>query len=346
MDCNLRCRYCYYECPNRANMGVLLSLADVRSILTFFASTAQRKEVPIIWHGGEPLLPGVDYYKEIVAIENQIAQEKGVCFDNRIQTNGTLINAEWVEFFTKQKFKVGVSIDGPEQVNDSYRVDNSGNGSFKETLRGITLSQEAGLRVGALAVLTNISVGKARETFEFFINHHIYGFRVKQCYEIDSKTQKPTYFSIDAKQYGNFLIDLFDTWIDNNDDKVRCGPVDDYLRGILGKEIRQCVFKRMCHTYIGIWPNGDIFQCEFGGENQAFFGNFNKEPLGKILENQKAFWFSQKVKAVKSVCAECCWYNICNGGCARYDIGLNRKTNVFCTANKMILGHIKTYISK
>lgn len=344
MDCNIKCEYCYYDCPERQNENLVVNTSDIQRLLLFLAKKTVKKRVTIIWHGGEPLLVGIPYFKEVCKYEREITNSTGVQFRNRIQTNGTLIDESWIKFFLEERFRVGISIDGPREIHDRYRVNKSGSGTFDLAMRGVHLCQDFNLKIGCLSVVTKASLGKAENILNFFVTNNIFGFRVKQCYELDKETGATTDFSITPEEYGEFLINLFNAWITLNNPKVRCGPLDDFLRGFFGKPRRQCFFKRECHKYWGVWPDGSIYQCEFFGDPRTYFGNYNQDSFDKILERQQNSLLNKNIRELRPDCRECRWKNFCNGGCARYDIGLNRENNLFCTSNKMVLEHIARYL--
>ncbi len=346
MDCNLRCGYCYYEDASRENMGIVMPLALIQSLLSALASNGTSKKVGIVWHGGEPLVAGIGYFREIMEIQKDITEVTGAAFENRIQTNGTLITDKWGQFFSENNFRVGISLDGPDYIHDAYRVDVNGSGSFEEVFAALEICREYKLDVGCLAVATDAAAGKGKELFEFFISHGINGFRVKPCYEVDPDTGEVLDFSIKPKDYAQILIEMFDAWIELDDPSVRCGPVKDYLRGLLGRCQSQCVFKRKCIGYWGVWPDGSVYQCEFSNRPDALIGNLNDSSVEELVLKQKNVDLSQRMLKIGENCSSCQWLKFCHGGCSRYDVGIGRDVNVFCGERKLVFTHMQDYLSK
>jgi len=344
MDCNLRCGYCYYENPLRRNTGNIMALSLVQQILYKLAQNNGPGKTVLIWHGGEPMLAGLNFYRDVMDIEQMTEKETGVTFENRIQTNGTLLTSGWVRFFRDNNFRVGISIDGPADIHNVYRKSYGGMATLDKILEGVVLCNQHGLTFGSLAVATNVTVGRGQELFDFFTANGIRSFRVKPCYELHSESGEVLPFSIGPQEYGDLLIDLFNAWIDLDDPKVSCAPVSDYLRGLLGQRPRQCVFTRQCLGYWGIWPSGDVYQCEYFGQEDALLGNIANESCVEILARQETSSLCKGMGLVSSKCPECKWYKICRGGCSRYDVGIGRESNVFCLARKKVFEHISEYL--
>ncbi|MEA2020285.1 MAG: radical SAM protein [Patescibacteria group bacterium] len=264
MDCNLRCTYCFYETPGRVNSGNLFPIGLLRSLFFQLPEVNDQEDLRVIWHGGEPTLAGLSYFREALKIQRSVEEQYGCTFRNSIQTNGVLVDEDWVEFFKENGFRVGISVDGPPAIHNRYRKTPGGSGSFEQVIKGLKLCLQAKLPLGCLATINESHGGDGRQLFQFFVGLGVKNFRAKPCYEVDSRTGEPLPFSTSPRAYGTFLVELFDAWIEKDDPAINCGPVDDFLRGVLGQKKQQCVFKRSCH-FFGVWPDGLVYPCETRG---------------------------------------------------------------------------------
>jgi len=343
-DCDMRCSYCYYYSPSRKNSGILMPLNVVDRVCAIQVASTDTQDTTMIWHGGEPTIPGTEYYKEILTIQQKHQASSGIRILNKIQTNGLNLTNEWIEFFLSNDITPGVSIDGPSAIHNAYRVDLNGNGTHKRILQNIRSAHESGLKLGCIAVLTDKSVGKAQEMFEFFVESELKGFKVKPCYEIDPSTGKVLPFSISPKDYGEFLIKLFNIWVEHDDPRITIGPLDDILRGLSGKLAKQCVFKRNCAQFWSIWPDGSAYQCEYNCVDTAYIGNVTKDNLDVLHARHAASPILQSIATPNVGCSNCEWNNFCKGGCSRYDVGLGRITNLYCLSSQMLFSHVAEYL--
>lgn len=300
--CNLRCKYCYNgsEHPNKE----VLSLDSVKRLFKMLA--ADFREICVVWHGGEPLSCGLDYFRKVVEIENELKNYNGntITFTNSVQTNGTLINDEWISFFKKHEFKVGISFDGIH--NDKYRQ------LTDKVLMAMERMKKKGMRVSCLAVVADDDYDIV-ENYKYFASH---GIPVEFSYlfmEGSAKELKP----LSAESYVEKYKALVDHWFsDRNGVGVRL--IETYIAMALGSYFRICN-NGSCHgKYISVWPNGDIYNCARDSMSAYPFGNVNT--IASYDELFKSEGFEALVKGSierRKKCKENCdFFAECAGGCA------------------------------
>lgn len=315
-DCNLSCKYCYLE--EEAEKGIMsldILNESVKKVSNFVEASHW------IWHGGEPLLMGINFFKQVRDIQ-KFYEKKGHKFSNSIQTNGTLINKEILEFIKKEKdFYLGVSLDGPKEINDKTRVYPSGNGSFKEIINGIHLIKELGIRGGGtICVINSQNINKPQELYDFFKKE---GINVKFNPLIKSGRAKKNLqeLEITPLEYGNFLLQMWDIY---NSDVLKEGkvtididPFMEVIGNIATKIPLGCNYSVSCrNNFISIGPLGDIYPCgRFDGIKQFWMGNIRTSSIEEALNSNINQILNNKSLENISGCKTCNNKEICNSGC-------------------------------
>lgn len=345
VDCNLSCDYCFYESPERANAGVLFPLKLLEKLFEELPSVNDQRTIRVIWHGGEPTMAGLSYFQEAIKLQKEVEEDCGCIFSNSIQTNGTLLTDPWVSFFQEEDMHVGISLDGFSEIHNRYRKTATGAGTYEVVLDGVRKCLEAGIPFGCLATINEAHSEDGEELFRFFVDLGIKQFRVKPCYELSRQGEDPLCFSTTPEAYANLLTELFDSWIAEDDPSIDCGPVDDFLRGVLGQRKQQCVFKRDCH-FFSFWPDGFVYPCETRGVCEMYLGNFAKASLLKLTDVWKQKSTEIGLYRVRGECKACSWFEACRGGCVRYDVFMGRNKNVFCSSRRKVYRHIVDYLGR
>jgi len=322
--CNLACRYCDADIYSNRR----LSLDTISQIITKALDYADRVE--FIWHGGEPLLMGIQFYEKVVELQKRYRRE-GQTIKNDLQTNGTLISQEWVDFFKANKandFQVGVSLDGPPEVHNANRVFRNGQGSFEQVMRGIRLLRENGIKFGVLAVITKEMVRLGAKRFlDFFIENEIF--------HIGILPQRPALNigrtdALPREEFEKFAIELFDYWYSLDDPRIEIRELDAILDRIFGAESKICIFGGDCRGEIlAITPNGDVYPCdEFMFDYRYKLGNVREQTFEEMLNpiNPKLIRIrSEDLETKKSI--SCKYSKICNYGCPKDRYVLSRVYN-------------------
>lgn len=344
-DCNLGCTYCFYlekadlfkeNSTHRMSDAVLEEL--IKQIMQ-----QSGQEVSIAWQGGEPTLAGLDFYKKAIQYEKHYG--KGKIVGNALQTNGTLLNKEWAEFLRESNFLVGLSLDGPQHIHDNYRLSQSGKPSWDKVMKSLQLLQAYHIPVNAMCCITDDSADYAQELYEFYKSIDIQWMQFIPVVEPDKNNPtKAAAFSLSAQKYGDFLITLFDLWL------------NDFENGAPTTNIR--TFESIFHTYVelpapectllpecGVYPtveyNGNVYSCDFFVEKKWKLGNIKNDLLIELLNGNKQTEFGKLKKILPPQCGTCKWYKHCFGGCTKdrikdpEDNGMPR----FCSATIQFLEH-------
>jgi uncharacterized protein len=307
--CNLACRYCDANIYSNRRM----SLDTVSQIIKKALDYADYVE--FIWHGGEPLLMGIQFYEKVVELQKRYRRE-GQIIINSLQTNGTLISQEWVDFFKANDFKVGVSLDGPPEVHNANRVFRNGQGSFEQVMRGIRLLKENGVEFGVLAVITKETVRLGAKRFlDFFIENGIFNIGILR--------QRPALIigrtdALPREEFDKFAIELFDYWYSLDDPRIRIREFDAILSRILSARSRVCIFNGDCAgKYLGITPDGDVYHCDkFMFDERYKLGNVREQTFEEMLnpKNPKLIRIRLEFEGTKKSIS-CKYSKICNYGC-------------------------------
>jgi len=356
--CNLHCTYCYRENAAQTHAlqhmdlnvvdEALASILEYKKWLYNYHGWNTQPTLYFIWHGGEPLIVGIDRFKEIIAIQNKY-RALGLTIYNCVQTNGTLINEEFFELFQSEYFLVGISIDGPRDVHNIHRVYRSGAPSFDETYKGIQLLQKHKYNWSAISVINVESIGKEEEIFNFFKN--------EKPREVDFT---PAFFyeteiSLPPKDYAKFMIRMFDLWIAENPLPFEIRFFKDVLyllgyKSIPNKTSIICELSGNCHRNISIGSNGDVYSCEcLNSKPSNIIGNILEKSFYEIVIDEPFVKMSISTNKYKHECLECEVFSICRAGCYNRRLpnadGLPR-FDFYCEARKAIIKHIMEYTNK
>lgn len=325
--CNLRCRYCYNS--EKSYEKNCLSLDHFEKLLNVLLT--DYNQIHIIWHGGEPLCAGLDYFRRAMDVERRVYIQNGVTIENSIQTNGTMINAEWIRFFKEFHFKVGISFDGID--NEKYR------GHTEETLRAFQLLRDAGLRFGCNAVVADDSYD-LKANYRFFKEQGI-GFEFSPLLSEGGGRTMPSTASV---QYAQKLCDLFDEWIYDTDG-VSVRTFSTYISMVSGGKYRVCSCAS-CHLkYLSIYPDGTVYNCGRDSVGQYPFGHIDEfQSAAEIFASDKARELIGGSVIRRGKCKEsCAYFDVCAGGCADVAIMENGLENIptdYCYTFKTVYGHV------
>lgn len=342
IDCNLRCVYCFHHTKQldgvtsgRMTLDTLDQMID--------QAAAAHQVVNFIWHGGEPTLAGLDFYRH--AVERQ-AMHPDVVFTNFIQTNGTTLTPKWIQFFKENNFQVGVTLDGPESVHDQQRFFVNGRGTFQTVLD----KAEAALKElpvgGFLSVITRHSLGHAEEIFNLFADRGL-SFDILPYYESDLAVRECSELTITGAEYAAFITELFDLWIERDDPNVKIRSFNLTVRAILGQEPAICRMSGRCASYISVDANGDVYPCDrFAGEAELKLGNLHDTAISDLMDSPQHQKFAAVVHDYPDACKECRWFRICNGDCTHYRYHGNGNfadVSYYCEAQKAFFEHVERW---
>lgn len=328
--CNLRCSYCYQD-PVREKKK-LMSREILEKI--FSDSALLNRRMKIIWHGGEPLLAGLEFFKESLRAQEKYLDGKGAV--NSIQTNATLITEKWARFLSENSFKVSTSIDGPKRVHDITRCD-----SFDRVSRGIKKLRRFTKKNGIL-----ITVQKHNVNFHQLIWEEI--IKPKElANSFDVSIVSPTEtndLTPPTNKAFEFLKNLFDLWMHEDNPDISIRSFMSILRALKGGNPHLCSLEyKKCADFIAIDNLGDAYFCNrFMKREVAYLGNILSQSLKVLLETKQRFY--EDVVSLRLECRECKWLVACGGGCPYYKwagSGSFNGENPECSLRKRLFSHIK-----
>lgn len=316
-DCNIDCRYCFYkDRPSEFGHGKQRMSKEVLEKLIKDYMGLGFPVAGFAWQGGEPTLMGVDFFRRAVELQKKYGSA-GQQVSNTLQTNGILLDDEWCRFFCDNRFLLGISIDGPKEFHDLYRIDHSGKGTFDRVIRGIEICRKNHVQFSALILLNNNNVQQPDALFEFCIENELTYLQFIPCIETDPATGGPTEFSITPQQYGDFLCRLFDLWFAYGPEKLNVREFDSLVTHYVMGKHTICTYSKQCAGFVVIEHTGDAFCCEFFVESQWRLGNILETPLEKLTSYSKKKNFARSKQQLPNKCLVCRHLDICRGGCMK-----------------------------
>ena len=284
--CNLQCSYCYYlkTCDIYGSYRKpIMDDKTLENCISQLFSASSENTVMFTWHGGEPLLAGIDFYKKALLIQKKYLPQ-GKQFLNGIQTNGTLITKEWCEFFAENRFFVGVSIDGPEDFHNVTRYNNNKQGSYLKTLEGFKSLCEYGINTEILCVINSFNVYHPLEVYGFFKTLGAkYITFLPLVEKEDSGSGEVSQSSVPAYEFGLFLSAVFDEWVKKDIGAVKIQIFEEALRTAFNQEHTLCIFKERCGGVPVVEKTGDFYSCDHFVEKSRSLGNINEHSLEYFL---------------------------------------------------------------
>lgn len=358
--CNIDCSYCYYtekEAQYPAERKFRMSEATLdRYVRAHIATTleAGQAEVHFAWQGGEPTLLGLEYFRRIVELQARHRPD-GVRITNSIQTNGTLLDAEWAAFLAAQDFLVGLSVDGPRQKHDHYRRDRAGRPTFDMVMRGLDHLRAAGVEFNILTTVHHANIHRGKELYRFLrdlgspylqfipIVERASGKRMAAPPQIETDPDLPAApWSVAPKAYGKFLCDIFDIWYRQDVGRVFVQFIETQLALWAGLPSMLCIFAETCGNALALEHNGDVYACDHFVYPPYRIGNIAETPLRDLVWSEKARAFGQdKADSLAAECRKCPFLFACNGGCPKHRFlrSDDGPKNYLCEAYRMFFHH-------
>lgn len=364
--CNMDCEYCFYlekEKLYPRDKNFKMSLDILENFVKQYIASQKAQVINFGWQGGEPTLMGVDFFRKIVALQKKYAHGKTI--ENAFQTNGVNLDDEWCEFFAENNFLIGVSIDGPRQIHDSYRIFKNGKPTFDSVMNGIELLKKHRVEFNTLTCVHHNNATRGTVIYRFLkrIGSRYMQFipiveRKVRKEEVDTlsliepnskKEAEVTDWSVEPGKYGQFLMDIFDEWIKKDVGKVFVQMFDVALANWYGIPPGLCVFSDTCGKALALEHNGDLYSCDHFVYPEHKLGNIMNTSLGEMVNSsqQNTFGLDKKSKLPK-YCRNCDYRFACNGGCPKHrfiktpdgEDGLN----YFCPGYKKFFSHVKPYM--
>jgi uncharacterized protein len=260
------------------------------------------KEIYFIWHGGEPLLAGINFYQRVVSVQSECLTQS--TYRNSIQTNGTLLTEEWAEFLAENRFKIGVSLDGPSEIHNSNRIFCNGLGSFNEVMKGLSILRDKNIETGIIAVISKRSLGRGGEILDFIVGN---GFkRINLSPFAEQNNGSLIEGSLTPEEYADFIIEIFDYWIDKDDPDIKIQNLENFFQKLIGGRALFCHSTNRCSSYLSVDSNGDVYLCgRFLGTSNFKLGNILENTLLEIMKFPVYLNIAKQVSSFATECKEC-----------------------------------------
>jgi len=319
--CNLACRYCYYlgkgaSVPEAKPARLPEDLLE--DYIAQHVAASPDEIIRFSWHGGEPTVLGVDYFRKIVEIQRR-HRPAGRTIANGMQTNGTLLDDEWGRFLAAEGFSVGLSLDGPRELHDRYRLAPDGTSSFDSATRGYELLQRHGVPTDILCVVSAGNVRRPLDVYGFF--REIGASYVTFLPLVVQKPDAPGGVSPDtvpSEAWGEFLCAVFDEWADRDIGRIKIQIVEEAARTAFGQEHSLCIFRPVCGDIPVLERNGDFYSCDHFVDEAHRAGNIRETPLVDLLESPAQLTFGlAKLENLPRGCRACEVLLMCNGECPK-----------------------------
>lgn len=361
--CNLDCHYCYYigKADLYNHHQPKMSYELLEEYIRQYIEMNTAPVVTFVWHGGEPLLAGIDYYRKALEFQKKYAGEKRI--ENSLQTNGLLVNEDWCSFFKDNNFLIGISIDGPEDIHDAYRRTRGNQPSFAKVINAIELMSRQKVEYNTLSVVNNLSEGRGVETYRFLksIGSHFMQFLPAVEHAIISENgreiivppntegAKITSWSVSPKGFGQFLCSIFDEWVISDVGEYFVQLFDAALAQWVGVPPGLCSLSETCGDALVVEHNGDVYSCDHFVYSQYKLGNIMEVDLLTMLKSKGQFKFGlDKRNNLPKECLRCRYYFACRGECPkhRFDVSKNgeKNMNALCEAYKIFFNHVEPYM--
>ena len=331
--CNLACKYCYYLEKNKLYPTAQRHLMSDEMLEQFtreYIEAQTMNQVLFTWHGGEPLLRSIDFYRKALSLQQKYAGGRHI--DNVIQTNGTLLTDEWCEFFAQNHWLVGISIDGPQPDHDHYRLTAAGKPSWKKVMQGIKLLKKHGVEWNAMAVVNAYNVNHPLEFYRFFKENGCQFLQFTPIVErltrhedgrtlasLADKNEIPlSEASVTPEQWGYFLCAIFDEWVRKDVGKIFVEIFDCTLANWMGVSPGICAYSKECGHAGVMEHNGDVYSCDHFVFPEYKLGNIRDHSLIDMLYGEQQQEFSRlKHSSLPRQCKECGMEFACHGECPK-----------------------------
>ena len=362
--CNLACKYCYYLEKNNLYQNSHRHLMTDEMLEQFTREYIEAQTMPQVlftWHGGEPLMHSIDFYKKALALQKKYAHGKQI--DNVIQTNGTLLTDEWCEFFAKNHWLVGISIDGPQEYHDHYRVTPAGKPSWEKVMQGISLLKKHRVEWNAMAVVNAYNAEHPLEFYHFFRDNGCQYLQFTPIVErltehedgrtlaslADDREIPLADASVTPAQWGNFLCTIFDDWVRHDVGKMFVEIFDCTLANWMGVLPGICAYSKECGHAGVMEHNGDVYSCDHFVFPEYKLGNIREQSLIDMLYGEKQQVFSRlKHTSLPRQCKECDMEFACHGECPKNRFEKDKYgepgLNYLCQGYYQYYSHVAPYM--
>lgn len=361
--CNFDCSYCYYL--DKVDLyGGHEPVMDDELLELYIKQYIEAVGVPVVsfnWHGGEPLLAGIDFYRKAMVLQEKYKGEKRI--ENTLQTNGALVNQEWCDFFREHNFLIGISLDGPADIHDAYRRDKGGRPTWERVMKAIELMARNGVEYNTLSTVNARCEGRGKEIYRFMrsvshymqflpvLEHTIQPQGATHPYIVHPSVphSQPAPWSVSAQGYGQFMCDIFDEWVVSDVGQYFVQLFDVSLAQWCGVDPPLCAFAETCGTGLAVEHNGDVYACDHFVYPEYKLGNLRETTLAAMQQSPLLFDFgTDKRDLLPLQCKRCNYLFACRGECPKHRFETTSRgepgLNALCAGLKAFFVHVDPYM--
>ena len=365
--CNLACDYCYYlEKQKLYQNGDKHIMSDqlTEVFIREYIQSQFGNEVNFTWHGGEPMIRPLSYYKKVVRWQRRYAEGKAIL--NCLQTNGTLLTPEWCRFLHDEGWLVGISIDGPQDMHDAYRMKRNGGPTWEKVMQGIEMLDRYEVEWNAMAVVNDITAARPLDFYRFFrdeiecrylqftpvverIRSHEDGRHLAHVMDGDEYAVAP--FSVTPEAWGSFLCTMFDEWYNNDVGEMFVQTFEATLANWAGMTPGVCSLSDWCGHAAVMEHNGDIYCCDHFVFPEYYLGNIRNRGILDMLNSERQMAFADmKTKGLPTQCRQCRWQFACHGECPRNRFAKTKDgepgLNYLCEGYRRYFEHVAPFMEE
>jgi uncharacterized protein len=332
-ECNFRCKYCYHADTNYEK-GIL-DLSEIEKLVKL--SQEEYDHVAYVWHGGEPLLCGIDYFDEIIRFQKKYRRCESL-INNSVQTNGSLLSTQFVKFFKKNDFAVSISFDGPGECNNLRQ-------STDKVIESMDYAKRSGLKLSSLSVIHALNVNRQIEIYEFFKSRAM-PMKFNPIF-VSGNAKQGCEYLLETELYIHSLKALYDYWL-LDQSAVPVDPLNQYITMILVGRSNECIYGSCLYQWISINNRGDIYPCGRSYSTDYRLGSISKiNHISDIFSHKNYIELLRKSIVRRSICQNSCkYFGICNGGCNNNALIENGKIDLPGGFLCVVLDEMMQYISK
>ena len=370
--CNIDCTYCYYLGKQElldysSKEKPIMSDELLDTYIKQYIEGQNTPEIIFSWHGGEPTLLGVEYFKKVMELQKKYCPDYST-ISNDLQTNGTLLTDEWCLFFKANAFIVGVSIDGPEALHNHHRTNKAGRGTFNKTMRGIRLLQKHQVNFATLTCVNDVTSKEPLAVYKF-LRDDVKSPQMQFIPVVDKVAASTNgkwlehghqsiipvqgaveSWSVEPSVWGDFLVTVFDEWFANDFGNVMIPYFENFFGVWMGKPSTMCTLNDICGKGIAVEPNGDVYSCDHYVYPEFKIGNITDRPLSEMAfsTEQQHFGFA-KQKSLPNQCKQCDYLFACHGECPKNRINTTKEgefgLNYLCSGWMRFFTHVDPILS-
>lgn len=335
--CNIRCGYCRDRDFDQGSRRIM-SLSVLQALLGSLAHLPQSL-VRMHWLGGEPTLAGIQFFQQVVDLQASWVTKQWL---NTIQTNGTLIDSRWAEFFRAHEFKVGVSIDGTQESHDAERVNLVGHGSYEKAMNGVRILREFGINPSVICVITKRNAHRGHELLEGLVSGGFTNISFNAFYNTATDPARDPY-AVSNQAWTQFLEDVFESWLSLDRADVRVREIDDMLAWTQGRVARSCVFRGSCSSWFLVDYDGKVYPCERLGRSVCFGDVTTVTSFKEILTSSMHRDFDSQTRVIPGKCQSCPMRPFCHNGCVahRVEDGDSAPHYAYCDSRLAFYDYLK-----